>query len=53
MIIVDDLLSVVSKLRKVINLPPHWGSNPQTSVSEANAVPLAPQQTAMYNILKV
>ena len=26
------------------NLPPHWGSNPRTSVCEANA--LTPQQTA-------
>ena len=28
------------------NLPPHWGSNPRTSVCEANALPLTPQQTA-------
>ena len=26
-------------------LPPHWGSNPRTSVCEANAVPLTPQQS--------
>ena len=26
------------------NLPPHWGSNPRTSVCEANALALTPQQ---------
>ena len=29
------------------NLPPHWGSNPRTSVCEANALPLTAQQTAI------
>ena len=32
--------------KKEDNLPPHWGSNPRTSVCEANALPITPQQTA-------
>ena len=27
--------------------PPHWGSNPRTSVCEPNALPLTPQQTLL------
>ena len=36
--------------KKEDNLPPHWGSNPRTSVCEANALPLTPQQTAFFLI---
>ena len=35
------------------NLPLHWGSNPGTSVYEANALPLTPQQTAKLSISKL
>ena len=34
------------------NLPPHWGSNPRTSVCEANALPLTPLQTAIKTLAK-
>ena len=35
------------------NPPAYWGSNPRTSVYEANALPLTPQQTACDYMTKL
>ena len=47
-----DILILPCQQIKEDNLPPHWGSNPRTSVCEANALPLTPQQTAT-NITRI